>query len=262
MLTDYYRSKLTSKLQDMRGETAMYYKNMVTGDAFSYHSADVLQPASVIKLPIFLSYLKAAASGSIDLKEELICRDEDRLGGCGALKAFHGPQRVSIETLLELMITISDNTATNMLIKRYGREELNSDFTAMGLKQTRINRLLFDSEATSKGIENAVSASDMALLLEKIYKRTFVNVRTSEYAEKILFKQQINHKIPGYIGRYAVPTAHKTGEDDGITNDVALVYARQPFILCFLSTHTDVPEFERFIRQTAYELFMECGGAL
>ena len=47
-----------------------------------------------------------------------------------------------------------------------------------------------------------------------------------------------------------------------ITNDVALVYARQPFILCFLSTHTDVPEFERFIRQTSYELFMECGGAL
>ena len=54
--------------------------------------------------------------------------------------------------------------------------------------------------------------------------------------------------------------AHKTGDDDGIANDVGIVFAKQPFVVCFLSTHTIERDFEVFIRQTAWDLFKDCGG--
>ena len=262
MLTKEYRERLRAQLQGMKGEVAMYYKNMVTGETFCYRENDSLQPASVIKLPVFLRYLQLWAAGKIDPKEELLVTDADRIGGCGALRAFHGDQRVSLETLWELMITLSDNAATNLLIKRLGREELNRAFREeMGLRTTKINRLLFDSEAAAKGIENEISAAEMGMLLEQIYRREFVDAATSAYAEEILARQQINHKIPGYISDWNMRIAHKTGEDDGIANDVGLVYARQPFVLCYVSTHTCEREFEIFIRQSAWDIFKDCGGA-
>ncbi|MBR3035492.1 MAG: serine hydrolase, partial [Firmicutes bacterium] len=75
MLTKEYRDSLIKQLDAMQGEVAMYYKNMVTGEEFRYHENDELQPASVIKLPVFLHYLELAAAGKIDPKEEILCTD-------------------------------------------------------------------------------------------------------------------------------------------------------------------------------------------
>ncbi|MCR4805493.1 MAG: class A beta-lactamase-related serine hydrolase [Clostridia bacterium] len=262
MLTKEYREKLRAQLQGMKGDVAMYYKNLETGETFGYRENDPLQPASVIKLPVFLRYLQLWVRGEIDPKEELTVTDADRIGGCGALRAFHGEQRVSLETLWELMITLSDNAATNLLIRRLGREELNRAFREeMGLTVTRINRLLFDSEAASRGIENEISAKEMGMLLQQIWRREFASPEMSEYAEEILARQQINHKIPGYISDWNVRIAHKTGEDDGIANDVGLVYAKQPFVVCYASTNTCERDFEILIRQSAWDIFRACGGA-
>lgn len=260
MLTNEYKDNLTKQLDSMQGEVSMYYKNMITGEIFAYHENDSLQPASVIKLPIFLHYLELVSEGKADPKEMLLCTDADIVGGSGALQAFHGDHYVSLDTLWELMITLSDNTATNILINHIGREAFVQAFPEMGLTVTKLNRILFDAEAAARGVENAVSAYEMGMLLEKVYRRTFVDEKTSEYAEYILARQQFDTKIPGLICDENVRIAHKTGSDDGITNDVGLVFARQPFVVCFISTHTDVSAFDAFIRQTSYDLFWECGG--
>ena len=118
MLTKEYQDHLTKQLDAMQGEVSMYYKNMITGETFAYHEKDALMPASVIKLPIFLHYLELAAEGKADPKEKILCTDGDIVGGSGALQAFHGDHYVSLETLWELMITLSDNTATNILINQ------------------------------------------------------------------------------------------------------------------------------------------------
>lgn len=75
----------------------------------------------------------------------------------------------------------------------------------------------------------------------------------SREMETLLLNQQINHKIPGYLPDH-IPVAHKTGEDDGITNDVGIVYAAKPFVVCFAANHTDVPEAERAIREISLAL--------
>ncbi|NCB41209.1 MAG: serine hydrolase [Clostridia bacterium] len=255
------REELMERISDMPGHVGMYYKNLKTGEVIGYKENESFGPASIIKLPILMHIYRLAQEGKLSLNEKIKCLHQDKLGGCGALCAFTDEPEVSIETLCELMITISDNSATNLLIKRIGREALNEAFLSMGLAVTKINRLLFDSEAAAKGIENEASPKEMAMLLEQIYTKSFVDAETSLKVENLLLKQQINHKIPGIIGSAAL-IAHKTGEDDGISNDVALVYAPEPFILCFFSNETFVPDFEVFIRETAYDFFLSCGGEL
>ena len=247
------KSEIISRLASLPGDIGFYYKNLNTGESFGYRENDMFQAASVIKLPIYAVVMKLWAEGKLDLYEKLLCREEDKLPPCGALYFFTGDVEVDINTLCGLMITISDNTATNLLINRLGIDFLNEQFKEIGLKDTHIERLLFDAESSAKGLENKIVPAEMGGLLERIYRHSFVNEDVSCRMEKVLLEQQINHKIPGYLPE-GTPVAHKTGEDDGITNDVGVVYGENPFVICFASNFTHVPSAEIALREIALGL--------
>ena len=242
-----------TRLEALPGEIGFYYKNLVTGDVIEHHADALLESASVIKLPMFAAILKWSAEGSADLREKLTMTDADKFPSCGALQFFPAPLDVDIETLCKLMITLSDNTATNLLLRRFGMDTFNAEFRRMGLEKSHIERFLFDARASQRGLENRVTAREMGALLEQVYRRSFVSEEISAYLEDVLRRQQIKHKTRGYLPR-SIPAANKTGEDDGITNDAALIFAPQPFVVCFLSNHTDVPRAERAIREITLEL--------
>ena len=247
------KDEILSRLASLTGDIGFFYKNISTGESFGYRERDMFQAASVIKLPIYAVVMKLWAEGKLELSEKIVCRDEDKLPPCGALYFFTGDVEVDINTLCGLMISLSDNAATNLLIKRLGLDFLNEQFKEIGLKDTHIERLLFDAESSAKGLENRIVPAEMGELLERIYCHSFINEEVSARMEKLLLEQQINHKIPGYLPE-GTPVAHKTGEDDGITNDVAVVYSENPCIICFASNFTDVPAAERAIREISLAL--------
>jgi hypothetical protein len=158
-----------------------------------------------------------------------------------------------LEDLYTLMIILSDNTATNLLIKRLGMESINKTMQSLGLRQTKINRLLFDAEQSAKGIENTISTGEIALLLDKMYRGELISPKASEEMLTILKKQRLNGKIPFFVPKN-IEIAHKTGEDSGITHDVAVVYAPRPFIVCFCGNEVNVPEYERVMQEVTATL--------
>ena len=240
---------ILNKLGSLSGHIGFYYKNLITGEELCLNDNSQCLAASVIKLPIYMAIMKLCAEGELDMSERLVCHDEDKLPPCGALYFFTNEPEVDVQTLCGLMISLSDNTATNMLIRRVGMDRLNSTFLRMGLSGTHIERLLFDAEASKNGRQNYIVPKEMGMLLESVYTRRFVSGSVSEAVEKLLLEQQINHKIPGYLENIEV--AHKTGEDEGLTNDVGIVYAREPFIMAFAASGTAVAETEICIRETA-----------
>lgn len=250
------KDALKLRISGLQGKVGFYYKNMVTGDCFAYQADEAYSAASLIKLPILMYVMQLIWEGKLDAKEKILVRDEDKKPSCGALVSISGDIEVDIESLCRLMITISDNTATNMLIGRVGIPELARGFAAMGLKKTALRRFFFDDQAEARGLCNEVCPEEIGMLLEQIYERTFVSREVSEQIEDILLLQQIRHKIPGYIGRKK-KIANKTGEDGNTTHDAAIVYAKEPFVLVITSNDTDVPETERFIREAALELYQE-----
>jgi beta-lactamase class A len=154
--------------------------------------------------------------------------------------------------LVTLMIIVSDNTATNLLIDFLGPENINETLQILGSQNSRLNRRLFEPQLSRRGIQNYITAGDMGQLLEKIYKEEAISPEASRKMLHILSCQQLGGgKIPFYLHSRGIRVAHKTGEDDGITHDVGIVFAKEPFVLCLCANDTDVPGFERLMQDAA-----------
>lgn len=243
---------ILNNLKTAKGKIGFYYKNLVTNEEISFNENETFLAASIIKLPILAEIFRQSAMGNADLSEVITVKNNEKMPICGALSLFTNEPSVDVKTLCNLMISISDNTATNVLIKHFDIDKLNSGFSEIGLKNTKVNRLLFDKESKKQGKENLFVPKEIGVLLEKIYRKTFVSEKVSNEIEEILLLQQINHKIPGKLPDN-IDVAHKTGEDDGITHDVGIVYSEEPFVIVFASNDTEVPKFEELIREISYQ---------
>lgn len=241
---------INDRLDALSGKIGVYYKNLATNETFDYHAEESFLAASVIKLPLLAAVLHEVHEGRMRLDDTIRVRPEDKVPSCGALNYMHSGLEVTILDLCHLMIVISDNTATNILIKRLGYEKIRTIFMAFGLKQTKINRLLFDGDAKRKGIENYFTPKEIGVLLENIHREEVIHPEISRMIIRILKQQQMNHKIPHLLPS-TIEVAHKTGESTGITHDVGIIYSKRPFILCFASNDTDVPEAEHTMRLIA-----------
>ncbi|MBO7251116.1 MAG: serine hydrolase [Oscillospiraceae bacterium] len=250
-------NRIAQELASIPGHLGFYYKNLVTGYEFGIREDEAYLAASVIKLPLFLHILQQNAEGLLDMNTLLTITQEDKMPSCGGLTLFTGDVTADIRTLCRLMIVLSDNTATNKLIRLCTIPGANAAFQKMGLRQTVIRRLLFDAKASAAGLQNTVSPKEMGMLLEQLYRGTFVNAEVCREALDTLLKQQVDHKLGGKL--FDAPIAHKTGEDEDLSNDVGIVYAREPFVICFTGHNTDVYRWEDLMRRAAYDLHQAQG---
>ena len=259
MMKDILES-LLPRLAALPGEVSVYGKDLLTGEACAYQADLPLVAASVIKIPILIEAFRQERDGLVSMDEMFSIRPEQKMPSCGALTYLHDGLQVTLRDLCVLMIILSDNSATNILIDRLGMESVNRTMQKLGLTQSMLSRRLFDQEAQAKGIQNYITAGEMGLLLEKLYRGQCVSPQADADMLSILRDQRLNGKMPFFLHSEGVKIAHKTGEDDGITHDVGIVYAKHPLILCFASEHTDVPAFERFIQDAARDFAAGCRG--
>lgn len=244
---------IREEMAHIPGHTGFYYKNLATGLQFGVREDEAFGAASVIKLPLFMHILKESTQGRLSMEDVLIVTAEDKVPICGALTLFTSDVACDVRTLCRLMISISDNTATNRLIDYATIPGASAGFEKMGLCVTKLTRKLFDSEASKKGLRNVICPKEMGALLEALYRGTFVSPAVCKEAIDTLLLQQVDHKLNGKIcGEVAI--AHKTGEDDELSNDVGIVYAKEPFIICFAGHDTDVYAWEDLMRRGTYEL--------
>lgn len=245
---------IREEMAGIPGHTGFYYKNLVTGTTFGVREDEAFGAASVIKLPLFMLILQKSAEGEMSMEEKLTITAEEKVPVCGAVTLFTGDVTADVRTLCRLMISISDNTATNKLIRHCTMEGVDRGFRAMGLEKTKIRRQLFDSAASAAGIQNSICPQEIGMLLERLWKNEFVSAEVCREAIDTLLLQQIDHKLNGKIcGEVAI--AHKTGEDERLSNDVGIVYAPQPFVVCFAGHDTDVYAWEDLMRRGTYALY-------
>ena len=241
------------RLAGAPGSAALYYRPLDgESEAVTFRADAPLGAASVIKLPIMIEAFRQIEAGLLDPEGEYVLRPEHKLPPCGVLTFMHDGLRVTLMDLITLMIIVSDNTATNMVIRIVGMENVNRTLAACGATGTALRRVLYDSEASARGIQNSVTARDIGRLLEGLYRGEIVSPAASRRMLDILRAQQLNGKFPFFL---ACDLAHKTGEDDGITHDAGIIYAPRPFVLCLFSERTDVPAFERLMQDAAKRLY-------
>lgn len=245
---------VTPQLEALGGDTGVYVKNLKTGETFA-RGADVpVVAASVIKIPVMIEAFRAREAGELSLDELHALADAERRPSCGTLKAMHTGIEMTFLDLVKLMIIVSDNTATNILIERLGMEHINATLRDLGCEKTTLRRLLFDSEAARRGLENTITAGEMGMLLERLFRGEIVSRKASAAMMSILLDQRLNGKLPFFLHASGVRIAHKTGEDTGVTHDVGVIYAKEPLVACFVGEHVDVPAYERLMQDAARAL--------
>lgn len=255
------KNDIEERLNKIPGKKSFYYKNLVDGQMIAINEDLPMMAASVIKIPIMVEVFRQIEKGLIDKNQLYTLKNSDKLPSCGILNRLHEGLQLTVQDLCNMMIVLSDNTATNQLIRLLGREQINIDMETLGYKTIRVNRYLFDSEASVRGIENYVCASEIADILEKMHYGNLVNADADSEMLEILKEQRLNGKLPFLFNR-RVPIAHKTGEDAGITHDVGIVYGSKPFIICCLGNEVIPSEFERFMQDIAWELYQEGEASL
>ena len=124
----------------------------------------------------------------------------------------------------------------------------------LGIPGIDLQRKMFDAAMAAKGYTNTVTARGVGLLLERMAQGRLLGAAQDGAMVDILLNQRLNGKLPFYLHSEGIRCAHKTGEDDGITHDVGIVYAEKPFVVCMLSNNVDVPAFERLMQDAAREL--------
>ena len=242
---------ITPELDRLAGDKGVYIKNVITGETFAYGEDIPVVAASVIKIPVMIEVFRAAQAGELSLDEIHALADEERLPSCGTLKAMHAGIEMTLLDLVKLMIIVSDNAATNIMIRRVGIDNVNRTLRALGCEKTTLNRLLFDFEASRRGVKNFITAGEMGMVLEKLWRGEVVSKEASAQMMDILLDQRLNGKLPFFIDSMGIDIAHKTGEDDGISHDVGVIYTAEPMVVCFVGEHVDVPRYERIMQDAA-----------
>lgn len=145
------------RLSKINGKVGFYYKNLVTGEVISYNEKEPMLAASLIKLTVLGEVFREIENGEISEQEVFTTRDEEKVPSCGALNYMDEGLNVTLKDLYTLMIILSDNYATNILIDRCKIENINDFIKENGLKNTLLKRKMFDSVGASKGLENYTS---------------------------------------------------------------------------------------------------------
>ncbi len=227
-----------------------------------YNADKEFVAASLIKVPILVALLHAVREGKVSMSQQVVIRKKDITGGSGYLKKCRLPVHLTVKELAKLMISRSDNTATNKIIDMLGFSYINYVFQKEGLTHTHLRRKILDFVSRRKGIENYICCSDLEKIFRKIYRGEMFNTEVSEMALSFLRDQKINDRIPKYLP-HDVVVAHKTGLERNIVGDCGIVFTScGDYFLCVLvsgfPSYRWAKDFIAKLSSIIYNTFVNC----
>lgn len=235
------------------GLVAISIGDLQTGHAIAINGGVNLPAASTIKIPVMVEVFKQIAAGRFTEGRAVMLLEQDRDCGYGSLCDAPSGSQFRVSDLLERMIDVSDNTATNMLIRLVGRSSINATMSSLGLTQTRLGDSI-RSDGDIRALRT--SADDMLRLLSLIAAKRVIDPQASGDMLALLAGQRHNTLLPALLPKGLV-VAHKTGTLHDTLNDVGIVeLAGAPYVICAFSTHLDdLDSGQRFIQRASLLTF-------
>ena len=230
------QQKINSALAQHPCRAAFVIRNLKTGEKLEQNPHMVFPAASTIKVPIMIEIMRQAAAGKISLDKTLTVTSDVKTGGSGILTELRTGLTMTIRELVTLMIILSDNTATNMLIDLIGMDCVNNTMAGLGVKSTLLQRKMMDFAAAKTGRENLTTAADLAFLFTGIANNTLgLPAEYNDLMLDILKRQQIRDKIPFYLPEKVV-VANKTGNLSKEENAAAILNVPSgPYVISVLT---------------------------
>ncbi|MBV9082247.1 MAG: serine hydrolase, partial [Acidobacteriaceae bacterium] len=240
-------SRVHEKIDHFRGSVSLYAKNLRTGISYGIRENEPVRTASTIKLAIMIECFFEMAEGKLSPKQPVAVTADAKVSGAGIVQDMSNADLLPISDLIDFMIVLSDNTATNLILSHVNGDAVNERMARLGLDNTRVMRKIGGGGETSEGqkAENKKwgigrsTPREMVIMLEKLYSGELVSKQASEDMLATLERQRERN----CIGRdmKEVTIANKTVALDHLRSDVGIIYSRGgPIAMAF--TVDDMPE--------------------
>lgn len=243
--TPALEARLQSLIEASGAEVGVAMRTLDGRDEVLIRPSEVFHAASTMKIPVMIELFRQAEAGRLSLDQtipivnrfhsivdgspySLSAGDDSEAGLYGA----EGQSRTYRE-LCELMITVSSNLATNILIDALGVDRIRETVSALGAEGMEVRRGVEDGLAFRAGRNNTTTAKGLLVLLQAIASGRAVSDNASREMVEILKRQSFKDGIPAGLPP-GTPVAHKTGSITGIQHDAGIVYSRRPYVLVVL----------------------------
>jgi beta-lactamase class A len=239
--------------QHLDGVMGVSIEDLNTGAQFFLHENEVFAQASSIKIAILADLYLQAQQGKVKLTDLYTVQasdlvpDSDIMGGLTP-----GVTRITLRDLATMMVAVSDNSATNVLIDRLGMENVNAMLDSLGLAHTRLRRKMMDLDAAKQGRENISTPREMMMLLDALYREKVINKESTTDFFKVLGTNKdswIPRDLPA-----DVKSANKPGALEGVRNDSGIVFVEgRPYVICVMTAFlTNEREGEQAISNVSF----------
>lgn len=232
-----------------------YAEELATGAVlFDYGSEAVFRSASTIKLAIAYELMRKFDAGEIGLDDPVPLEPKRFVGGSGLLRLMFRDIRPTVGCMLRLMLTVSDNTASNILIGLLGKSSINHTIRYLGLNNTRLEgKFMYPRKRRF----NRTSPKDMAKLISTIYLGKGLSRASRRLLVRTLGYQQHTGLIPSSLPGWWVKTINKPGALSDLRADVAVVYGDgwAYSVAIFVEGFSDAHCAESCVRQVSRAIF-------
>ena len=240
------------------GNVAFFAENLKTGQTVGLHADDQVQTASVIKLAILYEAMQQIGMGKARVSDPIVMRKADQVPRSGVLLFFDTPMTLTLKDALTMMIAMSDNTATNLVIDHLGLANINNRMRQLGLKETYLYRKVFRSvegpapddhkrfglgKSTPREMAELMKTIVSCDLVEPAAPSMPADPQLCDVVLHMLRNQFYRGGIPRYLGSMYSDTesaiANKTGELESVRNDVAAIDAKQGTLILSIFTYNN-----------------------
>lgn len=252
-------ARLRAEITPFKGKVSLFAKNLDTGQTYSYHGDERVATASTIKVAVMIEAFARVSEGRAKWTDELVLTKAARYGGSGVLPELGDGLRLTLRDCVNLMMVVSDNTATNMVLDYLTTDSVNARMSSLGFKDTRIMRRIGGGGESREGKEpdnkrfglGATTPHEMVQILERLDRGEIINSAASKEMIELMEREQVRYAVARTL--WDVPMASKYGALDRLRSCVALVYAKRGKIAIAI-TVDEMPEANWSVDNPAYLL--------
>src|SRR5207302_4292662 len=169
-------ARVRAEITPFKGKVYLFAKNLDTGDTYSFNGDERVKTASTIKVAVMIEAFTRVAEGRAKWTDELVLTKAARYGGSGVLPELADGLHLTLRDCVNLMMVVSDNTATNMVLDYLTTDAVNSRMSTLGFKDTRIMRRIGGGGESREGMDpdnkrfglGVATPREMVTLLEKL----------------------------------------------------------------------------------------------
>jgi beta-lactamase class A len=242
-------ARVRAEIAGFKGKVSLFAKNLDTGESYDLGGDNRVRTASTIKVPVMVEAFARVAEGKVKWSDEVVLTKAKKVQGSGVLQELSDGLRLTLRDAVNLMIVVSDNTATNLALEVLTTDSVNARMDSLGLNQTRLLRKV-GSGGTSKAGEDlalkpyglgVTTPREMVALVEKIERGEVVSAAASKEMMELLKRQQFHEGIGRALK--GVVIASKPGALDRLRSDVGIIYTKRGRIAMAI-TCDDMPEVD------------------